>query len=360
MKSFSKSPLLTAAGGCGLLLTAAVMSLSGAAANRVDEHVGKMPKQVLAFYYGWYGNPQVSQNWSHWKNVDVGRKHIDESTHYPALGPYDSHDRNVVEKHVRQAKEIGLTGFIVSWWAKGDFHDRGLPLMLDTAQKHGLKITIYYETVPPRDHPSVSGAVEDLGYIVDTYGKHPAWLKVDGKPVIFVYGRAVGQLHLEGWREVIAGFNDKHPGGAVFIGDQITPAAAQVFDGIHTYNPTGLTKGKSIEEIRNWAATTFPEWVDTAGPNKISCVTIIPGYDDSVQPSRKPPRPITERYNGETYRVMWQSAIAANPDWVIVTSWNEWHEGSEIEPSSELGNRELNTTKQFARKFLALRPRQTP
>lgn len=317
----------------------------------------KTPREALAFYYGWYGNPQVSDRWYHWKNVDVNAKHIDESTHYPALGAYDSHDPKIVDLHCRQAKQAGFTGFIVSWWRQGDFHDKGMPLMLDTAKKHGLKITVYYETVPPRGNPTVDGAVNDLLYIMTQYGKHPGWLKVGGKPVIFIYGRAVGELKLEGWEKVIAQFNEKYPGKAVFIGDRITPEAARIFDGIHTYNPTGLTKGKSLDEIRDWAKTTFPQWVATAGPGKIACVTIIPGYDDSVQPSRKPPRPITDRHNGETYRVMWQEAIAANPDWILVTSWNEWHEGSEIEPSSELGERELTTTRQFAPKFTALKPR---
>lgn len=46
----------------------------------------KVPKQALAFYYGWYGNPEVSKRWVHWKNVDVAKKHIDESTHFPVLG----------------------------------------------------------------------------------------------------------------------------------------------------------------------------------------------------------------------------------------------------------------------------------
>jgi glycoprotein endo-alpha-1,2-mannosidase len=360
MKLFDRRSRFMAASLCGaVLLAAACLPFSGSAANRVDEHTAKVPKQVLAFYYAWYGNPDVSQRWSHWRNVDMARKHIDESTHYPALGPYDSHDAKTVDTHCRQAKEIGLTGLIVSWWAKGDFHDKGMLLMLDTAQKYGLKVTVYYETVPPRDGPTVEGAIDDLTYIMDTYSKHPAWLNVDGKPVIFIYGRAVGQLKLQGWHEVIDQFKARRPGGAVFVGDQITPEAAQIFDGIHTYNPTGLTKGKSLDEIRIWAKTVFPEWVKTAGPDRISCITIIPGYDDSVQPSRKPPRPITDRHNGETYKVMWQQAIDANPDWVIITSWNEWHEGSEIEPSAELGDRELNTTKQFSHKFLTLRPRKT-
>lgn len=346
-----------------VLSCAAVLGLAGVAlaqepaAGRAQIHWTKVPKQILAFYYGWYGNPDVSKRWVHWKNVDAAGKHIDESAHFPALGAYDSHDPKIVDTHCRQAKEVGLTGFIVSWWRQGDFHDEGMPLMLDAAEKHGLKITVYYESVPPRGHPSPEGAVDDLVYITRKYAAHPAWLKVNGKPVIFVYARAVNDLKLNGWEKAMNDFTAKYPGGAVFIGDRISADAARIFDGIHTYNPTGLSKGKSLEEIRNWSATTFAEWIKTAGPDRISCVTIIPGYDDSCQPSRKPPRPITERYQGETYRAMWQAAIAANPDWLLVTSWNEWHEGSEIEPSVELGNTELITTRQFAPKFLRLKPR---
>jgi hypothetical protein len=258
----------------------------------------------------------------------------------------------VIEIHCREAKDAGLTGFIASWWRPEDFHDRGLPPLLDAAQKHGLKISVYYETVPNPAAPNAEDAVRDISYLVKQYGSHPAWLKVDGRPVLFVYSRAIAQLKLDGWRQVISEFNARNPPGAVFIGDQISPAAAQVFDGIHTYNPTGQTKGMSPAQIHDWAQKTFPQWIATAGADRIACVTIIPGYDDSVQPSRKPPRPITERYDGETYRAMWQEATAANPDWVLITSWNEWHEGSEIEPSVELGDKYLKLTKQFAPRFL--------
>lgn len=310
------------------------------------------PHQVLAFYYGWYGNPAVSGRWFHWKNVDAAHHHIDESTHFPVLGAYDSHDPEVVDLHCRQAATAGITGFIVSWWRQGDFHDQGLPLMLDTAQKHGLKVTIYYETVPPDGNPSPEGAANDLMYVARKYGSHPAWLKVKGKPVFFVYSRAIGQIKIAGWEKAIQEFRAQFPGGAVLIGDRISADAARVFDGLHTYNETGATQGKTPVQIRAWARETFPQWVRTAGPERISCVTVIPGYDDSVQPSRKPPRPITERYEGKTYRTMWEEAIAAHPDWILITSWNEWHEGSEIEPSVELGAADLKITRKYANRFL--------
>lgn len=73
------------------LAAVAILSMAGMAraaepaAGRPDIQWTKVPKQVLAFYYGWYGNPETSQRWVHWKNVDVAKKHIDESTHFPVL-----------------------------------------------------------------------------------------------------------------------------------------------------------------------------------------------------------------------------------------------------------------------------------
>jgi hypothetical protein len=57
------------------------------------------------------------------------------------------------------------------------------------------------------------------------------------------------------------------------------------------------------------------------------------------------------REDGELYKRLWQAAMEANPDWVLLTSFNEWHEGSEIEPSVEWGDQFLNLTAEYARKF---------
>jgi hypothetical protein len=305
-----------------------------------------VPKQVLAFYYDWYGNPEHSKRWVHWKDVNPSAKTIGGSTHYPVLGAYDSHDPEVLRKHFREAKAAGITGFIVTWWRKGDFHDQGMPGILKAAQQAGMKVTIYYETVPG-NRPE--GAADDLLYILNQYGRNPAWLHAHGKPVVFVYGRAVGQLKLDGWQKAIAEVNQRFP--AVFIGDQLSERAAAVFDGIHTYNITGRIAGKSVEEIRAWAKSNYSDAVKKAD-GKISCVTVIPGYDDTHLAERKPPRPTTDRHEGATYKALWEEAIAARPDWVLITSFNEWHEGSEIEPSVENGDRELKATKEYARRFL--------
>lgn len=75
---------------------------------------------------------------------------------------------------------------------------------------------------------------------------------------------------------------------------------------------------------------------------------MIPGYDDTK--IRKPGLSI-DRHNGDLYRTLWKAAIDAAPDWVLITSWNEWHEGSEIEPSVEDGQQYLKLTSEFAQAF---------
>jgi hypothetical protein len=58
-----------------------------------------------------------------------------------------------------------------------------------------------------------------------------------------------------------------------------------------------------------------------------------------------------ERAAGATYDETWRAALAADPPWILVSSWNEWHEGSEIEPSVEYGRRYLDATHAWAERF---------
>jgi hypothetical protein len=314
------------------------------------------PKQVLAFYYGWYGRPDSSGSWVHWSGVNEAAQKIRNATDYPVLGAYDSHDAQVVEQHCRWAKAAGLTGFVVSWWRRDDFNDQGMTRLLDTAQNVGLHVSAYIEQIRPADAPTVASATQDILDVLERHAGHPAWLRAAGKPVIFVYARAIAQLSLQDWSSVVAQIDDRYPGGALLIADRISPEAARVFGGIHTYNPTGLTAGKPVDEIRAWAHAAFAGWIETAGSDRIACVTVIAGYDDTTQ-GRPAPRPITDRHDGATYRALWEEALAANPDWILISSWNEWHEGTEIEPSIQNGDRELKTTAEFAPRFLAAPPR---
>lgn len=334
-----------------VLVLAIGCALTGSSAGAAES-----PRKVLAFYYPWYVHRLAdgrSPGQSNWTAPDPITQRIGNSAHYPQLGPYDSQDPKVIGQHCEWARQAGIDGFIASWWGKDSPTDQALPRVLDACADAHLEATIYYETV--KKPQTVQAAVDELLELLRRYANHPAWLRAEGKPVVFVYGRAIGELKLEGWRTVVKEVEARHPGGAVLVGDDPSPAAAKVFHGLHTYNPVAAMAGKSLDDVRAWAQATYPQWVGAADrQRRISTVTVVPGYDDTK--IRKPGLRV-DRLNGNFYEAQWNEALAADPHWVLITSWNEWYEGSEIEPSGEFGKFYLRLTAQATARFRKLGPR---
>ncbi|NQT83583.1 hypothetical protein HQ563_11185 [bacterium] len=340
MKRFLTLPLL-------LLATSALAAdVLQEMAKRGEVTYSNVPREVLAFYYPWYGTPDLDGNWVHWGKPDFEKKDLPASLNYPILGPYSSHDPKIVKEHMRMMKDAGVTGVVVSWWGQRDFTDRAMPLILQQCASHGMKATVYYERVPKLNDPAT--AVADFNYIKKQYGSHRAFLRIGGKPVVVVYGRAMGQLSLPQWADVV---NDT---SVVAIADGYSPANAMVFDGVHTYNPVGTYANKSLEEIRVISNEASRNWVRLAREHKkISVVTVLPGYDDTKIRS---PGLKLDRFEGKLYDIVWEEAIAADPDWVFITTFNELHEGSEIEPTLELGDLYLRKTALHAKRFMKRPP----
>jgi len=318
---------------------------------------GAEPHRVMAFYYPWYGTadgPGGAGRVEHWGRIDADKKDISESTHYPALGAYDSHDPNVIDRHCRWAKQAGIDTFIVSWWGHGDYTDRAMARILDGCARHGLSACIYYETVPSPQ--TAETAAQDILKVLRRYGGHPAYLRIGDDAVVFVYGRALQEIGLTGWFKALGIINSRKPApaGLMAIGDQFSYGAARVFDGVHTYNTAGSLQGMTPDDVRKWAPGTYRSWVDLADSagrmGKISALTVIPGYDDTK--IRKPGLAV-KRFDGEIYRAQWDAAIEADPHWVLITSFNEWHEGSEIEPSLEDKELYLDLTAHYTKTFKA-------
>ena len=331
---------------------------TAALARRVNIRHHPIPRKILAFYYPWYANPQgpggrSHGGWYHWENVDQPNKQIGSSTNYPILGPYDSHDPAIIARHCDWAKQAGIDGFCASYWHKGGYEDQAIPELLRACQQAKLELTVYYETVSAPQN--AQSAADDLLYILNRYAAHPAWLKVNGQPVIFVYNRVIGEIGLVAWLDALSLLSGKYSPAPLVIADQMSRPAAMIFDGVHTYATAGQLNGRTPAEVGQWARQTYPNWVKNPDKlGRISTITVLPAYDD-----HKIRTPSTEisRFGGELYRSQWQEALAANPDWILITSWNEWHEGSEIEPSVEYGTHYLEMTAQFAKRFKALPPK---
>jgi glycoprotein endo-alpha-1,2-mannosidase len=312
----------------------------------------RAPKAVLAFYYGWYGAPVLSGDWRHWRGFTPRGARQSPAVDTPLLGFYDSHDPAVVARHADWISAAGLTGVICSWWGAGSFEDRSLDLLCDVMHSRGLGVTAYVE----RQERGLAGAEEDLRRLVDRHASHPAWLQVHGRPVFFLYVRALLDLTLSAWRTAADRVETSGRPRPFLVAD-LSPRQVDLFraglpfvDGVHNYIPAPYIAGLPPDRVSRWARATYPVWRRMAA-DKLFCLTVVPGFDDTLIAGRPAPRPTVARQQGQIFSVLWEEAIRAGPDWILITSWNEWHEGSEIEPSREYGDAYLQANARFARRF---------
>ena len=321
----------------------------------VEETVKELKRKVFTFYYPWYANPRGPSNWLfHWE--DISTESIGSSTNYPLMGAYDSADENVILAHMAMAKQAGIDGFISSWWGMDAFEDDKLSRILEMAEQMSFQISIYYETV--RDI-SKDDIVDELTYVVDSYAGSSAFLKDSGRPVIFVYAVSIYGRDPSFWLEVRRRV-ESSVGPIVLIGDTVDAEYSNVFNGFHTYILLGenvedfyrgaierLRVGLPLVEVDDAFSSAFVGEEITLHIKPIS-FTVIPGYDDTKIRS---PGLKVDRREGKTLANYWETALELDPHSVLITSWNEWHEGTEIEPSREYSFDYINMTRQFIEEY---------
>jgi hypothetical protein len=63
---------------------------------------------------------------------------------------------------------------------------------------------------------------------------------------------------------------------------------------------------------------------------------------------------VQDRADGSYYQATWDGALASNPSWaVMVSTFNEWAESTQIEPSVQFGDQYLQITRLNAETFRA-------
>jgi len=322
----------------------------------LSEHEGVVPVNslienvrprnlVLAFYYIWYNSIAL------WKSPYL-------NDHPQEL--YISSDPFAISRHIHQAKLSGIDGFIASWWGPYSKTDDNFKLLLQEAEKENFLVSIYLEIMTKNEQgESISQPPEIifnwLRYLLLEYGKRDAFLKVEGKPVIFIYNSHL--VNLDTWERI---FNKlrKENLNALYIatvGSNQQMNILDVFDGLHFYNILSLIRSneelnlleKGYEKISK-IVSYYPLLIDNK-KNKFWAATIQPGYDDHLLPDRA--SPIIGRNLGETYRSTFEAAINSNAYWIIITTWNEWWEHTYIEPSIKYKDKYLKLTKEFSSIF---------
>lgn len=292
-------------------------------------------RPVLAFYYTWY----TSSTWCSCQMSDL-----------PTL-QYNSSDDTTIERQITEAAQAGITGFIGSWWGQGDQTDLNFAKLLvhaaayEKATGYHFASSIYFESDSP--HLSgTSGLVNALRYVLARYGNDAHFFHWDGKPVIFFWDPLGQGRTLSTWAFIRSQVDPNNQ--TIWSAEGVDPTLLSVFDGIHLFSAGywGLLDGAmtSVNQSFRAKVTAYNQGHQT---QKIWAAGVLPGYDDTRIPGRTGTY-IVPRNNGATYSASWTAALASNPDWVTITSFNEWFEGSMIEPSIHYGTLYLDLTRQYA------------
>jgi len=280
---------------------------------------------VLAHYYPWWDRA----SWADPRLLDQ------------PLQIYASDDAADVAREMKDMRAAGIDVAIVSWQgseSRGGFYARGLRVALDAAQQAGIRISVMLETAAANRireglPPNVDVMTGWMTELIDGYATHPAFLKVDGKPVLFAYiwgfaGRdfwqtALGRVRASGRQPLV-------------MADTTNPAELAAADGTFTYSGTlfepdvpALVR-ESVAAARTWHLLGA-----AYGAPRIAAASVISGYDET-RLGRDTAR-VVDRQGGEFYNRQWQAALASGADWVVITSWNEWAENTEIEAGQRFG-----------------------
>jgi hypothetical protein len=326
---------------------------------------------------------------------------IGNADDYPYIGTYDNiRDPEIMRWHIRLAKAAGITAFVVYMFDWKE-QERETQLLMDVAAQENFKIGLcehhsylgavprsllggvphprqlqkylgyhqvmdmyadqlglprqdegqsYIRPIPrslraiPRD--AANQAIDRIAGMVNRWKDHPAYYRVDGKPLIMIpYGDE--RLLPEDFKQIATGVEAK-VGRSLYV-VALVPQVYWYFYPAHVPY-SGISK--------DWAevgASAFTHWTpngmitapqrlridvtrfnvkDSVKWKKDPMIPLMPGFDDDAWRPGDDPAPTAPRRNGEAWREQLQAAVAARPRFLFIQAWNEWHEGSQIEPST--------------------------
>jgi Glycosyl hydrolase family 71 len=298
-----------------VLLMAAGCQHAGMHSTLTANHFvsGSSNPVMLAAYQPWFGRPG----------------HINPG--------YSSQDRVQIEKQIEQAKQLGITGFVVNWYgAHHDFEDKAYTLMQEVAAEKNFKVALMYDEDDSDPAAATEAVIADLQYAHDRYlgpqavTPRDSYLRYDGRPMIFIFPKAG---HTD-WNRVRQAVNSWEEPPLLIIKD-IRPQYGSAFDGFYAWVTPGPGGWKS--DGSNWGQQYLDNFYRTMianYPNKIAVGAAWPGFNDakaSWSQNRKM-SPRCGKTFDDTVRMFRRYYNEQRPlPFLLIETWNDYEEGTAIE-----------------------------
>lgn len=324
-------------------------------------------KQPLVFvhYMPWFEAPEFSDNYGWhwhmgyfdpWEPDETGRSPI-ASHYYPLTGPYDSRDPSVLEYQVMLMKLAGIDGIIFDWYGiekalDYPFVHEATIAMIEVAVRAGLRYAICYEDqsigkaveagVLTRDTALEAGK-KVMRWMDEYWFSDPAYYRIQDRPVLLDFGPQYF-LNPADWTAIFA---EADPAPYfVTLDDHMERTA----DSWYPWSPMWASVGGTLTYLRlvQYLNGFYAEHIDR--PHLIA--TALPGFHDIYREAG-----VSAGYGflddaeGEVFRLTLDAAAAALPDAIQIQTWNDYGEGTMVEPTEERGYRELLTLQEFEKRY---------
>jgi hypothetical protein len=244
-----------------------------------------------AFYYPWFPTAWTQDG-------------IYPYTNYtPSNGYYSSNDSSVVKQQIAAMQYGHLDAGIISWRGQPPSQeDSVVPTDLAASAGTGFKWSLYYEPEGSGD-PSVVQIQSDLSYIKAKYASNPSYLTIAGKPVIFVYADA----------------NDG-------CGMATRWSQANATQGFYTVLKVFPGYAACADQPSSWHQYA-PATTEDHQPG--FSFSISPGFNKAGESAPRLARNLT------TWDQNIKDMVASNEQLQLVTTFNEWGEGSAVESATQ-------------------------
>ncbi|MBN1562155.1 hypothetical protein JW998_18010 [candidate division KSB1 bacterium] len=310
---------------------------------------------LLAHFMPWYTAPPVESGWGwHWtmdhfnpnNTNENGRREI-ASHYYPLTGPYDSMDKDIMEYQVLLMKVSGIDGILVDWYGIGNLWDYAAindrtHAVFEYIRKAELLFAIVYEdqTITHmisqtvlRQEDKYDHAREVMTYLNKTWFQSREYVKIDNRPLLLTFGPQHFKSSAE-WENIFSVL----PVQPLFftLDNRLAPAAgAFSWPPMWKTSSNGILTHASLQEYLNQFSTKSALW-----PYRIS--SAFPAFHDIYREAG-----VSAGYgyldagNGATFALTLEQALSDAPHIIQLVTWNDYGEGTIIEPTEEFGYRYL-------------------
>jgi glycosyltransferase involved in cell wall biosynthesis len=317
-------------------------------ANVVDLGIGKHGPLFGAHYYGWYGNGLGA---SHWNDDKI----FGNVTDMPVLGYYTSCSGAILEQHLGMAADIGLDFlcFNLHIDANGVSPVEHCSLLLLLAQAADMNSPVKVYVQLCCYDCTETDLINFFATMRSTIFQHKSYLTHAGLPVLNVFWTG----DKDGDRAFLSMLRSEM-NAVLLIASSLRmykqhtePSKTDgIFDGWSLFSPLELGAEGNWERI--WSEAYAENGAGTRG---LRCLTVSPGYDDRhlLDPRRQGNSyRYVMRGDGATYRRMINFALSVSepPDFIFISTFNEMHENTHIEPTVSFGTKYLDLSRDFIRR----------